>query len=112
MNHKLREGQYYSLDTDSKGVFDFGSTKETPEDMKFSLVTAIQVFEHLEIQESIDLMRDNGDYEGLAHLAKVALEDTKLRETILRRAYRTAQENTYDQQIDIGRAFLSDYVEQ
>jgi hypothetical protein len=53
---KLTSGKYYSLDTDPKGIFDFNSIENLPKDLQFSLITANQVFEHLDIQESINMM--------------------------------------------------------
>jgi len=56
LNGKMNAGRYYSLDTDPKGEFDFGSIEEVPADLKFDLVTANQFFEHLTVDESIDLL--------------------------------------------------------
>lgn len=60
MKDKLNDGNYYSLDTDPRGKFDFNDIKEIPKDLKFDLIVANQVFEHLDIEESIDLMIDAG----------------------------------------------------
>lgn len=53
---KLKNGKYYSLDNDPCGVFDFKHIDEIPENLRFSMIIANQVFEHLDIQESIEMM--------------------------------------------------------
>jgi len=52
----LQHGKYYSLDTDPQGNFDFNSIDEIPLNLRFTLITASQVFEHLGISESIELL--------------------------------------------------------
>lgn len=52
----LLEGRYYSLDTDPQGQFDFSSVQEIPRDLTFSLIVANQVFEHLTIDMSLEVM--------------------------------------------------------
>lgn len=56
MKGKIKEGKYYSLDTDPQGEFDFHDTKDIPADLQFDMVTANQVFEHLTVDESIELL--------------------------------------------------------
>jgi hypothetical protein len=56
LNGKMKDGRYYSLDTDPKGEFDFGSPEEIPADLKFDLITANQFFEHLTVDESLELL--------------------------------------------------------
>ncbi|MFH1047616.1 MAG: hypothetical protein V1738_04905 [Patescibacteria group bacterium] len=51
-----KEGRYHSLDTDPKGEFDFRSIDEIPSHLKFSLITANQVFEHLTVEESLQFL--------------------------------------------------------
>lgn len=53
---KLKHGRYYSMDSDPCGSFDFRTLDEIPRDLDFSLIVANQVYEHLEVQESIDMM--------------------------------------------------------
>jgi hypothetical protein len=53
---RLKDGNYYSLDTDPQGAFDFHDIDEIPSNLIFMLITANQVFEHLDIAESIELM--------------------------------------------------------
>lgn len=53
---RLSNGKYYSLDTDPQGTFDFRDIDEVSSDLTFTLMTANQVFEHLNIDESITLM--------------------------------------------------------
>ncbi|MFW9875820.1 MAG: methyltransferase domain-containing protein [Candidatus Thorarchaeota archaeon] len=69
LSEKLNNGRYYSLDTDPTGDFDFDSYEDIPDNLSFSLICANQVFEHLELQESIDMMyitskylEDNGKF--------------------------------------------------
>lgn len=56
LKNKIKDGKYYSLDTDPQGEFDFRTIEEIPSDLKFNLITANQVFEHLTIDESLDLL--------------------------------------------------------
>jgi len=53
---RLKNGNYYSLDTDPQGTFDFHGIDDIPADLIFTFITANQVFEHLDIAESIELM--------------------------------------------------------
>jgi len=53
---RLQNGKYYSLDTDPQGDFDFHHIDDIPGELTFSLIIANQVFEHLDIAESIKLM--------------------------------------------------------
>ena len=62
---KLTSGEYFSLDTDPQGTFDFNSVENLPNDLQFSLITANQVFEHLDIQASIEMM-----YKASIHLER------------------------------------------
>jgi 2-polyprenyl-3-methyl-5-hydroxy-6-metoxy-1,4-benzoquinol methylase len=55
-NDKLLDGEYYSLDNDPQGEFDFTDVNDIPLTLRFSLVTANQLFEHLTIDRSIELM--------------------------------------------------------
>jgi hypothetical protein len=50
IGNKLNDGKYFSLDTDPRGEFDFSDVKEIPSDLKFNLIVANQVFEHLDIE--------------------------------------------------------------
>ncbi|MBS1188462.1 MAG: hypothetical protein H6R10_254 [Rhodocyclaceae bacterium] len=52
----LKDGRYYSLDTDPRGQFDFAKVQEIPDDLSFSLIVANQVFEHLTIDTSLEVM--------------------------------------------------------
>ena len=56
LKDRFVDGRYYSLDSDPQGRFDFGTIEEIPADLKFDLVTANQFFEHLTVDESIDLL--------------------------------------------------------
>ncbi len=49
-------GRYYSLDTDPHGTFDFAAVQAIPAELKFSLIVANQVFEHLSIDMSLEVM--------------------------------------------------------
>lgn len=49
-------GRYYSLDTDPRGHFDFSSVQEIPRELQFSMIVANQVFEHLSIDVSLEVM--------------------------------------------------------
>ncbi len=53
---RLKDGNYYSLDTDPQGIFDFHVIDDIPTDLTFTLITANQLFEHLDIAESIEMM--------------------------------------------------------
>lgn len=48
---------YFSLDTDPAGVFDYADISEIPADRRFDLVVANQVLEHIPIADSLDLVR-------------------------------------------------------
>lgn len=63
VNGFLKKGIYYSLDTDPQGDFDFQNIDQIPKDLYFSLIIANQVFEHLSVQESIEMM-----YKAAQHL--------------------------------------------
>ncbi len=52
---KMRNGKYYSLDNDPKGTFDFQNIDEIEQSRKFSFVVANQFFEHLTIEDSMDI---------------------------------------------------------
>lgn len=52
----LEKGRYYSLDTDPHGQFDFGGVQEIPREMQFSMIVANQVFEHLSIDTSLEVI--------------------------------------------------------
>lgn len=73
LKDKLNGGKYYSLDTDPKGTFDFRSIDEVPADLKFDLITANQVFEHLTVDESLELLGEAATHlvEGGAVIATV-----------------------------------------
>lgn len=60
----LAEGDYFSLDTDPQGTFDFTSVQQIPRDLTFELIVANQVFEHLDIDTSLEIMAH-----AAAHLA-------------------------------------------
>ncbi len=59
---RLQKGKYYSLDTDPLGNFDFHHIDDIPGELTFMLITANQVFEHLEIDESIEMMYKVSQY--------------------------------------------------
>jgi hypothetical protein len=50
------EQQYYALDTDPDGQFDFGSFADIPADMQFDLLVANQVLEHLTIDDAFGML--------------------------------------------------------
>lgn len=52
----LRNGTYYSLDEDPSGTFSFRSVADIPESLEFSLIIADQFFEHLEINDAIEII--------------------------------------------------------
>lgn len=52
----LPDDLYFSLDTDPHGKFNYNSVEEIPENQLFSLITANQFFEHISLQDSIDLV--------------------------------------------------------
>lgn len=54
----LKNGNYFAMDNDPRGHFDFKSTKEIKSDLKFNLAFANQVLEHLEIPEAENLIQD------------------------------------------------------
>lgn len=64
LGDSIKDGRYYSLDTDPLGIFDFATVQEIPEDLSFSLVVANQVFEHLSIDASLEVIAH-----AAAHLA-------------------------------------------
>jgi hypothetical protein len=49
--------KYFSLDSDPEGDFDFHSFDEIPDNVKFDLMVANQVLEHLTVAEAFDLLR-------------------------------------------------------
>lgn len=51
----LSNDLYCSLDSDPCGTFTYESIEEVPNEERFSFVTANQVFEHIDLQGSIDL---------------------------------------------------------
>lgn len=57
----LKNGKYYSLDNDPEGEFDFNEFDSIPKDLKFSLITANQFFEHLDVEEALDFMTKVSD---------------------------------------------------
>ena len=73
LGNTLDNGRYYSLDTDPLGQFDFASVQVIPGDLKFSLIVANQVFEHLSIDASLEVM---------AHAAAHLLPGGKLIATV------------------------------
>jgi SAM-dependent methyltransferase len=50
------EQRYYSLDNDPDGSFDFASFDDVPLDMKFDVMVANQVLEHLTIDEAYGML--------------------------------------------------------
>ena len=52
----LSDNLYFSLDNDPCGRFDYNSVEEIPENELFSLIIANQFFEHISLQDSIDLI--------------------------------------------------------
>lgn len=60
----LENGRYYSLDTDPQGKFDFATVQDIPRDLQFSMIVANQVFEHLSINTSLEVMAHSA-----AHMA-------------------------------------------
>jgi SAM-dependent methyltransferase len=65
----LRDDLYFSLDNDPCGQFDYNSVEEIPENELFSLITANQFFEHITVEDSINLvcdlarhLKDNGRF--------------------------------------------------
>jgi hypothetical protein len=53
---KLSDDLYFSLDNDPYGKFNYNSVEEIPNKELFSLITANQFFEHISLQDSIDLI--------------------------------------------------------
>lgn len=53
---KLSDDLYFSLDDDPYGKFNYNSVEEIPNKELFSLITANQFFEHISLQDSIDLI--------------------------------------------------------
>lgn len=53
---KLSDDLYFSLDNDPYGKFNYNSVEEIPNKELFSLITANQFFEHISLQDSIDLV--------------------------------------------------------
>jgi len=52
---KLLNGDYYSLDNDPCGKFDFTDIGNIPKSLKFNYVLANQFFEHLSIEDSLGM---------------------------------------------------------
>lgn len=52
---RLKDDLYFSLDNDPCGDFTYSSAEEIPNDERFSLIVANQLFEHISLQDSIDL---------------------------------------------------------
>ncbi|ODS40533.1 MAG: hypothetical protein A7315_02550 [Candidatus Altiarchaeales archaeon WOR_SM1_79] len=52
----LPDDLYFSLDDDPCGKFNYNSVEEIPENELFSLITANQFFEHITLQDSINLI--------------------------------------------------------
>lgn len=71
------------------------------------------------VGQAIDLVKhgENGfmvdveDYEGLSYWTLKVIEDTKLREEIIKKGVDTAAANTYSKQIDLWKKFFAGYVE-
>ena len=53
---KLSDDLFFSLDNDPYGKFNYNSVEEIPKNELFSLITANQFFEHISLQDSIDLV--------------------------------------------------------
>jgi len=53
-------GAYFSMDIDPDGEFDFQSFSDVPEGMRFDLILANQVLEHVSVDEAFEMV-------GLAH---------------------------------------------
>lgn len=52
----LPDDLYFSFDNDPHGKFNYNSVEEIPDNELFSLITASQFFEHIPLQDSIDLV--------------------------------------------------------
>lgn len=61
----LSDKYYFSLDNDPGGCFHYSSIEDISENEKFSLITANQFFEHIHLEESIELI-----YKLSMHLEK------------------------------------------
>lgn len=53
---KIKDGKYYSLDNDPSGSFDFSDLAQIPEGLKFDLIAANQVFEHLDVPTTVGVL--------------------------------------------------------
>ena len=54
---KLHDENYFSLDNDPNGVFDYNEIEDIPADKKFKLIVANQFFEHLQIDDCVYTMK-------------------------------------------------------
>lgn len=50
------QGRYYSMDSDPCGKFDFSSMEDIPKELRFSLVIANQFFEHLDVNDTKEVL--------------------------------------------------------
>lgn len=69
----LDDNNYFTLDNDPEGGFDFNTISEIPNDMRFSMMVANQFFEHLTIDEAVEYIQLLSDYleEGGVFIASV-----------------------------------------
>jgi hypothetical protein len=54
VDRNLIKGDYFSLDNDPFGDFDFNQISDIPGSLKFNFVLANQVFEHLIVEDSLE----------------------------------------------------------
>jgi len=53
---KLSDDLYFSLDNDPYGKFNYNAVEEIPHNVLFSLITANQFFEHISLEDSLELV--------------------------------------------------------
>ena len=58
----LPDDQYFSMDTDPSGDFDFRSFAEMPSELRFSRIVANQVLEHLTVADAFEMLRSARDH--------------------------------------------------
>jgi hypothetical protein len=59
---KAAHAEYFSMDIDPEGTFDFGSFEDVPPVVKFDLIIANQVLEHLTIDDAFALLNSAGSH--------------------------------------------------
>ena len=59
---KSAHAEYFSMDIDPEGTFDFGSFEDVPPVAKFDLIIANQVLEHLTIDDAFALLNSAGSH--------------------------------------------------